>query len=159
MLIQCGGCSAVHASTLEACPNCGRCPACGSRRVDANPVSQPRGCPGGALEDVVGRIQAVAAGVVGVGALSDAATGMPPQAHDPGEQQLAGSEAEGCVKMGASAATIGTWTVSWSTWGTSQSFGFSNTPKATRNPLPLHPSGCPCLVVCSPKRAKAQRRK
>jgi hypothetical protein len=33
-LINCGGCDTVLESTLRACPNCGRCPGCGKKRVD-----------------------------------------------------------------------------------------------------------------------------
>jgi hypothetical protein len=39
VLIRCGGCEAVHESTLPACPSCGRCPACGRRRVPAGELT------------------------------------------------------------------------------------------------------------------------
>src|SRR5947209_6412854 len=69
---------------------------------DADAVGQPGGGPGGALEEVVEGIQAVAAGVVvqgaRVGTLGDAEEGMLAQAHDPGEQQFAAGRAGGVSK-------------------------------------------------------------
>src|SRR5262249_59196481 len=61
----------------------------------ANPMGQIAGRPGGAFKEVVRGIQAVASGaireLVGVGIVGNAAEGVPAQAHDPGEQELAGS--------------------------------------------------------------------
>jgi hypothetical protein len=42
-LIRCGGCVAVHESTLVVCPGCGRCPCCGERRVSDSELAS--GCP------------------------------------------------------------------------------------------------------------------
>ena len=42
-LIRCGGCRAIHESTLAACPACGRCPGCGARQAEA--AAKGPGCP------------------------------------------------------------------------------------------------------------------
>jgi hypothetical protein len=44
-LIQCGGCEAVHESTLPVCPVCGRCPCCGTRRVSKRELAEQADCP------------------------------------------------------------------------------------------------------------------
>lgn len=44
MLIRCGGCEAVHDSRLAACPGCGRCPACGTRRVSSKELANWTAC-------------------------------------------------------------------------------------------------------------------
>ena len=44
MLIRCCGCEAVHESTLAACPVCGRCPACGQKRVSRRQLADESTC-------------------------------------------------------------------------------------------------------------------
>src|SRR5262249_18630294 len=61
---------------------------------DGDAVGQPRHRPGGALEEVVVGVQAVAAGGVGEGLGMSGGTGalerVSAEAHDPGEQELTG---------------------------------------------------------------------
>ncbi len=58
-------------------------------------VGEVFGLPGGALEEVVVAVEVVTPGVVGgflgPGGFGDAQEGVPAQAHDPTEQELAGS--------------------------------------------------------------------
>src|SRR5437016_5207917 len=65
--------------------------------------------------------------------------------------------AEGCVKAGARASTMGARDgILVHMGGASHSFGFVNTPKDMRNPLTLHPVAPARLVICSRKLAKVQ---
>ena len=43
-IIRCGGCEAIHDSTLRVCPSCGRCPGCGRRRVSKKDLPAIRRC-------------------------------------------------------------------------------------------------------------------
>jgi hypothetical protein len=46
VLIKCGGCEAIHASTHPACPVCGRCPNCGDRRFSSLELAEQNVCSG-----------------------------------------------------------------------------------------------------------------
>lgn len=62
-------------------------------------MCQPLGCPGGPLEEVVLAVQSVALAVVGnnprITGVTDAAEGVPSQAEEPGQQEMAGRDETG----------------------------------------------------------------
>ena len=113
---------------------------------DADAVGQARGRPGGALEEVVGGVQAVALGVIaerGRGGRSRRRGGgvcLPrhmTQARSSWQQVTA----EGWVKVGARASTMGAREgIMVHMGGTSHSLGTRITLKDRRNPLPYHPA-------------------
>src|SRR5579872_624645 len=109
---------------------------------DADAVGQVPRCPGGALEEVVGRIQAVGAAVIGgalgVRVLGDTAERVLAEAHDPSEKQLGAGNSRGLCKRGCQCFDEGR-----EGWyhvphgGTSQSLRTYITLKHRRNPLSL----------------------
>jgi hypothetical protein len=76
---------------------------CEDKHTDA--MGQGGGIPGGAFEEVVGGVEAVALGVVGegvgLGVSSDAEQGVSSETHDPAEKDLAVGGKGGLCESGA----------------------------------------------------------